>query len=197
MLWNNSHESWNDYLMRCVAQWRNKDSLSKEAAADMIVSIHNTHGGQEKTGQHFNPSSVTEQNRLKANCMTLDRVIEKDLFNVMPYILAAMSDETKLAFAGQYLAVAGLTVHLSESEEEGGFGVEAACDLQLQLGNTFNAVYDAARSQEPISLDAADRQIVHAITHFKKTRKLIAGARSLGAKMKSVIHRATAPKETV
>lgn len=194
MLWNNSHESWNDYLMRCVAQWRNKDSLSKEAAADMIVSIHNTHGGHEKTGQHFNPSSVTESNRLKANCMTLDRVIEKDLFNVMPYILAAMSDETKLAFAGQYLAVAGLTVHLAEAEEEGGFGVEAACELQLHIGNTFSAVLDAAKTQAPDSLDKADRQIVQAIVHFKKTRKLIAGARSLGAKVKSAIHRATAPK---
>lgn len=195
MLWNISHESWNDYLMRCMAEWRNKEGLSKEAAADAIVHIHKQVRAHEKTGQHFNPSSVTESNRLKANCMTLDRVMEKDLFNVMPYVLAAMSDETKLAFAGQYLAVAGLTVHLAESEEEGGFGVEAACDLQLHIGKTFDAVYGAAKSQDAQSLDAADRQIVQAITHFKRTRKLIAGARSLGAKVKSVIHRATAPKE--
>lgn len=198
MLWNNTHESWGDFLLRCEAQWRNKEGLSKEAAADLIVSIHNNGGGPEKTGQHFNPASVTEANRLKANCMTLDRVKEKDLFNILPYILAGMSAETKLSFASQYLAVAGLTVHLASEEEEDGFGPETACELQLQIGNTFNAVYNAAKTQAPQSLDEADRELVQAIEKFKRTRALIAGLRKFGAKTKSVLNRVIHPKrETV
>ena len=197
MLWNNTQESWSDFLHRAMAQWRNHAGMSKEAAADAVVEIHNSVGGPAKTGQHFNPSSVTEQNRLKANCMTLDRAMEKDLFNMLPYVLAAMSPETKLAFAAQYLQPAGLTVHLASEEEQDGFGIETACEMQMELGSTFNSVFIAAREQTPQNLDEADRAIAKAIQKFKRTRALISGCRSGFKKAKDAVARAIHRKETV
>jgi len=183
MLWNNTHESWSDFLMRCEAQWRNQAGLSKEAAADTIVTIHNRSQGPEKTGQHFNPASVTEANRLKANCMTLDRVKEKDLFNMLPYILAAMSPETKLAFAAQYLQPAGLTVHLSSDEEEDGHSLEAAVSTQLAVNQACSTLFDAALNPTPQNIDAAEREAVKVIKRFERTRAFLSKARKTCQKL--------------
>lgn len=197
MLWNRPEESWRDFAISCHRESASTNNLTLELQADAVVKAHNANNGQLKTKRHFNPSSVTETNRLKANEGDLSSFMKsKDAVEMLPYLLAAMTDEAKLSFASQYLKPAGLTVHLSESDEESGFGVEAACELQLHIGTTFDAVYSAAKSQAPECLDKADRQIVQAIVHLKGTRKLIAGARTIGAKVKSVIHRATAPKET-
>lgn len=188
MLWNNSHETWSDFLVRCYAQSRNKEGLSKEAAADRIVSIHNANGGPEKTGQHFDPASVTEANRLKANCMTLDRVIEKDLFNVLPYLLAGMSNETKLAFAAQYFHAAGLGVHLLSEDDEEGHLVENAVETQMIVNKACNSMLDAALDPTPQNLDAAEREAVQVIEKFKRTRALFSKFRRAGGVLGRFIH---------
>jgi hypothetical protein len=189
MLCISSHESWSDFFARCEVHWRNKESLTKEAAADSIVAIHNSSHGPEKTGQHFNPSSVTEANRLKANCMTLDRVKEKDLFNMLPYILAAMSPETKLAFAAQYLQPAGMTVHLSSEEEEDGYSLESAVNTQIAVNQACTSLLDAAMNPTPQNLDAAEREAVKVIKRFERTRAFLAGARKIGARLGNAMKR--------
>jgi hypothetical protein len=189
MLWNNSHESWSDFFDRCDAQARNKEGLSKEAAADKIVGIHNENGGPAKTGQHFNPASVTEANRLKANAMSLDRAKEKDLFNVAPYVTASWPEEVKLAYWAQYLRVAGLTVQLASTEEHDGLCLESVCDLQISAGDAFKALTEAIKNPTASNLDHAEREAVKAGEKFKRTRAFIAKARQACTKTKEAIGR--------
>jgi hypothetical protein len=196
MLWNNSHESWRDFLIRCWRASAGERKLTLEIAADEVVQVHNSHGAQAKTGLHFNPASVTEENRRKANCAQLQRYMERDeLVELMPYILGGMSDEAKLAFANQYLAPAGIRCALAEADEEHGFGIEAAVDAQITTGQAFEKLVEAAKNPTALNLDVAEREAVKASEKFKRIRRLINGARKAGAAAKAAIGRVVHRKE--
>jgi hypothetical protein len=194
MLWNDSHESWRQFLDRCYANWIRKSGISKEAAADTVVSIHNKAGAQAKTGLHFNPSSVTEANRLKANCATLERYMEKvELFDLLPYILGAMDDEQKLAFAAQYLRPAGLAVHLLDVEQHTEFTIEVAHDTSAAAYDALRAMTEAALRPTAENLEIAERETAKVHEKFKRTRAFITAARNAckGAKnaLGKLVHR--------
>lgn len=179
MLWNDSHEGWKDFLGRCYANWVNKSGITKEAAADEVVKIHNGQGAQAKTGLHFNPSSVTEANRLKANCATLTRYMDKEeLFELLPYILGAMGEEQKVAFASQYLRPAGLGVHLLEQEGHDQFSLAVNVDTQSAAFHALDAMNRAALDPTPENLEIAEREAAKAHEKFKRTRALITAARN-------------------
>lgn len=179
MLWNDSHESWRDFLIRCFTQSTNKAGITKEAAVDNFVQIHNGQGAQAKTGLHFNPASVTEANRLKANCATFWRYVEKEeLFDMMPYMLASMSDEHKLAFASQYLRPAGIGTHLLEDSEQAEFNHTVNADTQHAAFGALEALNKAALNPTPENLEIAEREAAKAHEKFKRTRALITAARN-------------------
>lgn len=188
MLWNDSHESWKRFLERCYLNWINKAGITKEVAADEIVKIHNGLGAQGKTGLHFNPSSVTEENRRKANCATLGRYMEKEeLFDLLPYVLGAMDDEHKLAFASQYLRPAGIAVRLIDSEEHDEFNFEAAADAQAAACDAMKAMTAAALHPTPENLEIAEREADKANQKFKRTRAMLAAARKACTGAKAAI----------
>ncbi len=196
MLWNNTQESWKDFLKRCLQSSAGDLKLNQEMQADEIVKVHNNHGGQAKTGLHFNPASVTEGNRLKANNMTLQRYMDREeLFELAPYILGGMSDEAKLAFANQYLAPAGIRCSLAEKEEEHGFGIEAAIETQLTTGKAFESLVEAAKNPTPQNLDIAEREAVKAAERFHRIKKLINGAKKAASVTKAAIGRVCHKKE--
>jgi hypothetical protein len=198
MLWNNTQESWKDFLKRCLQSSAGDLKLNQEMQADEIVKVHNNHGGAAKTGLHFNPASVTEGNRIKANNMTLHRYMEREeLFELAPYILGGMSDEAKLAFANQYLAPAGIRCSLSEKEEEHGFGIEHACDAQISLGRSFESLVVAAKDPTPQNLDIADREAAKAAEKLTRMRRLINGAKKAASVTKAAIGRVCHKKERV
>lgn len=185
MMWNDSHESWRTFLIRCYSQWTNKEGITKEAAADAVVMAHNGQGAQAKTGLHFNPASVTEANRMKANCATLTRNMEKeDLVDLLPYILAAMSDEYKLAFISQYLRPAGIVCRLADSDSQEGLSLESVCETQIAAAEAFKAIAEATMNPTAQNLDIAEREAVKATEKFKRIRAFIGGAR---AKCKTVM----------
>lgn len=191
MLWNDSHESWRQFLVRCYANWINKSGITKEDAADEVVSIHNGCGAQAKTGLHFNPASVTEANRRKANCATLGRHMEKEeLFDLLPYILGAMADEQKLAFASQYLRPAGLAVHLLDVEAFSEFNIEVAHDTSAAAYDALRAMTEAAIRPTPENLEIAEREAAKVHEKFKRTRAFITAARNACRGAKAVIGRA-------
>lgn len=194
MLWNDSHESWRQFLTRCYAHWVNKVAGSQENAADAVVVVHNGHGAQAKTGLHFNPASVTEANRRKANCATLSRHMEKEeLFDLLPYILGAMSDDHKLAFASQYLRPAGLAVRLLDDEAQDEFNIQVAHDTQNAAFDAMRAMNNAALNPTAENLEIAEREAIKATEKFKRTRAFITAARNAckGAKaaIGKLVHR--------
>lgn len=198
MLWNDSQETWKDFLKRCYSSWTNKAGISKETAADEVVRIHNEHGAQYKTGLHFNPASVTEANRLKANCATLTRYMDREeLFELFPYILAAMGDEQKLAFATQYLMPAGLVVNLASEANHDEFNYEAAADVQSAACDAMKALTAAALNPTPENLAIAEREADRAHERFKRTKGLIAAARNACKKTTAVIGKAFHRKDKV
>lgn len=194
MLWNDSQETWKQFLTRCYANWINKAGITKESAADEVVTIHNAAGAQAKTGLHFNPSSVTEANRLKANCATLGRYMDKEeLFELLPYVLAAMGDEQKLAFATQYLRPAGLAVRLMDDEAHEEFNHAVSVDTQAAAFEALSAMSKAALDPTAENLELAEREAEKAHQKFKRTRALLASARNAckGAKaaIGKLVHR--------
>lgn len=198
MLWNDSHESWRQFFNRCYAQWVNKHAGSQENAAEEVVVLHNGLGAQAKTGLYFNPASVTEANRRKANCATLTRYMEKEeLFDLLPYILGAMADEQKLAFASQYLRPAGLSVHLLDSEEQQDFNVEVAHDTSSSAYDAMRAITEAALRPTPENLEIAEREAAKAHEKFKRTRAFLTAARNACKGAKAVIGRAIHRKDKV
>ena len=179
MLWNDSYESWRSFLIRCFTQHTNKAGITKEAAVDNFVQIHNGQGAQEKTGLHFNPASVTEANRMKANCATFWRYVEKEeLFDMLPYILASMSNEHKLAFASQYMRPAGIAVRLVDEESDDEFSFEVAADAQAAACDAMKALTAAALHPTAENLEIAEREADKANQKFKRTRALLAAARN-------------------
>lgn len=198
MLWNDSHESWQDFLRRCYSSWTNKAGITKEAAADDVVRLHNDCGAQAKTGLHFNPSSVTEANRLKANCATLTRYMDREeLFDLLPYILGAMGDEQKLAFASQYLFPAGLAVRLLDKAEHEEFTYEAAADVQSAACDAMKALTAAALNPTPENLAIAEREADRAHERFKRTKALISAARNTYKKTTAAIGKLVHRKDKV
>ena len=188
MMWNNLQESWREFLIRCYRASAGDLKLTLEWQADAVVQVHNTSGAQDKTGLHFNPASVTEENRRKANCIQLQRYMEKeDVIELLPYILGGMSDQAKLAFANQYLRPAGLTAHLFDKESEDGLSLESACDTQIAAAEAMSAITRATMNPTPENIDIAEREAVKASRKFERTRKLLAGAR---AKFKGAIDKA-------
>lgn len=189
MLWNDSYETWRQFLLRCF----NNHAASvgtKEAAVDNFVILHNGHGAQSKTGLHFNPSSVTEANRLKANCATFYRYTEKEeMFEMLPYILGSMREEQRLAFASQYLAPAGLSVVLAESDGSEEFDVMHAADTQTAGCEALPAITRAAIHPTPENLAAAELATDKAIQRFKRTRALLGAARNACKGAKAAIGR--------
>jgi hypothetical protein len=178
MLWNNSQETWRDFLNRCYKASAGQLRLNMESAADEVVKLHNSAGAQQKTGQHFNPASVTEANRLKANCAALQRFMEKeDAIEMLPYILGAMSPETRLAFANQYLNAAGLTVHLADHDADDGFDMEAAIHIPSVAAKAFDASIAAAKNPTPQNLEHAEREVANAHVRFGRIRAKLKGAR--------------------
>lgn len=193
MLWNSSQETWKEFLTRCYKESATQLKLTLEGAADEVVKVHNAHGAQVKTGQHFNPSSVTEANRLKANCAALQRFMEKeDALEMVPYMLGAMSDEAKLAFANQYLRPAGLIAHLLDKEAEDGLSHEANCDTNIAAAEAMKAVTIATMNPTPENLDLAERAASKAAERFVRTKKMLNGAR---AKFKNVLAKVCHRKE--
>jgi hypothetical protein len=191
MLWNDSHESWKDFAVRCFTQSTNKAGISKEAAVDNFVQIHNGLGAQAKTGLHFNPASVTEANRLKANCAAFFRHIEKEeFFEMLPYVLASMSDEYKLAFASQFLRPAGLTVSLLDAEAHEEFCIEVAHDTTSAAYDAMRAMTEAALRPTPENLEIAEREAAKAHEKFRRTRAFITAARNACKGAKAVIGKA-------
>ena len=179
MLWNDSHESWKDFALRCFNQSTNKAGISKEAAVDNFVAIHNGQGAQAKTGLHFNPASVTEANRMKANAASFFRHVEKEeFFDMLPYVLASMSDEYKLAFASQYLRPAGLTVSLIDAEAHDGLSMEVVCDTHSAAFDAMKAMSAAAMNPTPENLEIAERETNKATEKFARTRKFLTAARN-------------------
>jgi hypothetical protein len=178
MLWNNLQESWREFLIRCYRASAGDQKLTLEWQADAVVQNHNAHNGQSKTGLHFNPASVTEENRRKANCIQLQRYMEKeDVVELLPYILGGMSNEAKLAFANQYLAPAGLTVHLADHDAEDGFDLEAAIDIPSAAAKAFDASIAAAKNPTPQNLEIAEQEAGRAASKFKKLCEKLKGAR--------------------
>lgn len=195
MLWNNTQESWREFLIRCYRASAGELKLTLEWAADAVVQVHNANSGQDKTGLHFNPASVTEENRRKANCIQLQRYMEKeDVIELLPYILGGMSEQAKLAFANQYLRPAGLTVHLLDKESEEGLCLEEICDTQISAAEAMSAITRATMNPTAENLDVAEREAVKAVRKFERTRKLLAGAR---AKFKGALHKVMHRKERV
>lgn len=188
MLWNDSHESWKEFAIRCFTQSTNKAGISKEAAVDNFVQIHNGLGAQAKTGLHFNPASVTEANRLKANAAAFFRCVDKEeFFEILPYVLASMSDEYKLAFASQYLRPAGIAVRLADTEEHDEFNFEAAADAQAAACDAMKALAIAALNPTAENLEIAEREADNANQKFKRTRAMIAAARKACTGAKAAI----------
>lgn len=195
MLWNNLQESWREFLIRCYRASAGELKLTLEWQADAVVQAHNSSGAQDKTGLHFNPASVTEENRRKANCIHLQRYMEKDdVIELLPYILGGMSDHAKLAFANQYLRPAGITCHLLDKEAEDGLSLESACDTQIAAAEAMSAITRATMNPTQENLDVAEREAVKAVRKFERTRKLLAGAR---AKFKGALHKVMHKKEHV
>lgn len=179
MLWNDPYEPWTDFLNRCYANWINKSGITKETAADCVVKVHNGHGGQAKTGLHFNPSSVTEENRRKANEATLSRHVKTEtLFELFPYILGAMPDDYKVQFANQYLRPAGLTVQLLDACEQEEFNIEVAHDTASAAYDAMRAMTEAALRPTPENLEIAEREAAKAHERFKRTRAFLTAARN-------------------
>jgi hypothetical protein len=198
MLWNDSHESWREFLIRCLTQNTNKSGITKEAAVDNFVQIHNGQGAQAKTGLHFNPASVTEANRLKANCATFWRYVDKEeLFDMLPYVLASMSDEHKLAFASQYLRPAGIACRLADEGEHDEFNFEAAANAQAAACDAMKAMTAAALNPTAENLEIAEREADKANQHFKRTRAMIAAARKACTGAKAAIGKLVHRKDKV
>jgi hypothetical protein len=190
MLWNSPEESWRSFAIRCHRESAAQKKLTLEMQADDVVKVHNAHNGSAKTGRHFNPSSVTEANRLKANEYDLSSYMKsKDALEMLPYLLAAMTDEAKLMFASQYLKPAGLTVHLATSDEEDGYSLEAAVNTQIAVNQACSTLLDAAMNPTPQNIDAAEREAVKVIRRFERTRAFLAGARKIGARLGQAMKR--------
>lgn len=178
MLWNSPEESWRDFAIRCHRESAAQKKLTLEMQADDVVNAHNAHNGAAKTGRHFNPASVTEANRLKANEYDLSSYMKsKDAVEMLPYVLAAMSDEAKLMFAAQYLKPSGLTVHLASEDEEEGHSLESAVNTQLLVHQACSHLFDAAMDPTPHKIDAAEREAVKVIKRFERTRAFLSKAR--------------------
>jgi hypothetical protein len=184
MLWNSPEESWRSFAIRCHRASAAQKKLTLEMQADDVVKAHNAHNASAKTGRYFNPSSVTEANRLKANEFDLSSYMKsKDALEMLPYLLAAMSDEAKLSFASQYLQPAGLTVHLSSDEEEDGHSLEAAVNTQLAVNQACSTLFDAALNPTPQNIDAAEREAIKVIKRFERTRAFLSKARKTCQKL--------------
>ena len=189
MLWNNPCEKWNEFLARCEDQSRITAGRTKEAVADDVAATYLSHGGFEKLQHNVTPMSANESNRLKAVEAAVSRAKEKDLFNMLPYILASMSPETKLAFAAQYLQPAGLTIHLSSDEDDSGHTLESAVNTQMAANQACNSLLNAALDPTPQNIDAAEREAAKVIERFKRTRACLTAIRNtckkVGSAMKS------------
>jgi hypothetical protein len=192
MLWNNPCEKWSQFLTRCEEQSRLPSGKTKEAFADDVAKVYLAHGGFEKNEHNVTPMSANEANRLKAVEAAVSRAKEKDLFNMLPYILGAMSEETKLAFANQYLHPAGLRVVLAEKEEEDGFGIEAAVDTHIEIARSLEPLVNAAKNPTAVNLDLADRAAHKGMEKLSRLRRLINGAKGKYTQAKAAIGRARA-----
>jgi len=198
MLWNSSQESWRQFAIRCFKQSIGDQDLNHEAAVDNFVQIHNGQGAQAKTGLHFNPASVTEANRLKANNATFWRYVERDeFFEMLPYVLASMTEEAKLAFASQYLAPAGLAVRLMDKDETDEFNFEHVAETQDAGCEALTKATKAAIHSTPENLAAAEMAVDRAIEKFKRTRAIIAAVRNAGKKTGAAIGKLIHRKDKV
>lgn len=196
-MWISAHESWKAFLVRHLTEWQG-GKLSKATLVDLIAAKHDEIGGHAHSGIDFHASSKDEFNRMKANCTKFFRYVEeaddeKNLFDLLPSILAAMPVEQRMNFASQYLRPAGLSVRLIEEEGESGLTMETICDTQIAVADAMKAITIAHRDPTPENLDLAERAADRATGKFKRVRAFFGGAKKLckGAisKANHVLHR--------
>lgn len=197
-MWIDTHESWKRFLVRHLTEWMGQNRWSKATVVDQIVVAHKQIGGQAHSGVYFEPHSADEYNRMKANCTTFFRYVEdddgeKNLFDILPSVLAAMPMELRLSFVSQYLRPAGLVVRPADETSEEGFTMEIALDTQSAAYDALRAVSTAALHPTPENLEIAERETEKANQKFKRTRALLSAARNAchGAKVAigKVLHR--------
>lgn len=182
-MWISAHETWKQFLMRHVTEWAAANRMSKHTAVDEIIAAHKAIGGPNHSGAYFDPNSKDEYNRMKANCTAFfryaeDQDDEKNIFDMLPSILAALPVKDRINFMSQYLRPAGLSVSLIEDDAEEGFSMTAAIDTQLVLADAMKTMSAAALDPTPENLAAAEQQAERAVRRFDRTRKMLAGARS-------------------
>jgi hypothetical protein len=121
-MWNDSHadESWVDCLKRYLRIWKKESGGYSDATiCDEIVKAHDAIGGPAKTGIRFQPGSVDEYNRKKANAARIMRMLNDELdgddgsllnINFLPSVLAAMPAALRIRFLNEYLGPVDLRV---------------------------------------------------------------------------------------
>jgi hypothetical protein len=182
-MWISAHESWKSFLVRHLTEWQG-GKHSKATIVDWIAAKHHEIDGQAHSGIDFHASSKDEYNRMKANCTKFFRYVEdsddeKNLFDLLPSILAAMPVEQRMNFATHYLRPAGLSVRLIEEEDETGLTMETICDTQIAVADAMKAMTIAHRDPTPENLDLAERAADRATGKFKRVRAFFGCARKL------------------
>lgn len=212
-MFHESHETFIDCLKRHLKAWKlrgpsgdgKEGAYSDQTICDEIVKTFERLGGSLKTGMRFSSTSKDEFNRLKANAVRISRMmndeVETDeqftsdsLFNLLPYITAAMPRDLSHSFWLEYQAVAGFA---PQSLDDAGDGELTIRDLSLVIKadsdshQAFAAVLqnpnDAAALAE--ARKTLRMAIAEKVRRSKTIEALIRVRAATGAAIGRIVHR--------
>lgn len=117
---------------KAVKEWRNRHSWSRETVTQVIVAKFYELGGDKLTGIVFDPETTDIIDRQKVMADKLFRWLDDEFkdtnflpANFLPYIMAALPVDLRIACANEILIHTGLTVRLTSHD--------ACDDLTLPL----------------------------------------------------------------
>lgn len=181
---NQSHETLISRIAAYVDDWRKASKMSQATVVDEIVKAHERIGGEAATGIRFE-GNQDEFNRQHANSQRVWRWLDdksKDTnllpANFIPSILAAMPQETRIAFLSEQLAPLGLGVRVLDRTDEGDLSFEHVVDSHMEAVNAVHLISLAQKDPTEENLAKAEHAAHKVTERFARTRKVIAGARA-------------------
>lgn len=157
-------------VRRAVQKWRKRAGWSRETVTQEIVATFDRLDGPLHTGIRFDPDTRDVYERTKVNADRVFRWLDDETKdtnhlppNMLPFVLAALPVDLRIACVDEFLRPAGLTVRLCEVAREAMDIAKVVQTVIKESGEATCALASLLDGTSPGELETAQRELTESI----------------------------------